>query len=203
MQSFEIYLSLMQMIRARLDVINALKESNADDFTRAETAAFHGRKIVEAIAFGCLVATEHGLKTVPRDAKGQWNAEDIFKSLQKKRLSTLPSPSTIRSATDEERSATNCNIVIDGQPDSRLTHEELIDIYRRLHSWLHEVNPYTNKDHSTFYSKHASHLWEDLAKLDRFLDKHFVSIHGAGFFCVLHDNQDGKTKVVALDKVAA
>ncbi len=203
MQPFEIYLSLMQTIRGRFDVIETLKGSRTNDLARAETAAFHGRKIVEAIAFGCLVAMEHGLKTVPRDAKGQWNAEEIFKSFQKKRLTVLPSPSVIRAATDEERKASNSNIVIDGQPDRRLTHEELIDIYRRLHSWLHEVNPYTNTDHLTFYSKNAAQLWDDLAKLHRFMDKHFISIHGAGFFCVLRDNQDGQTKVVALNKTAA
>ena len=119
------YLSLMQTIRSRFDVIEELKESAADPFSRAEAAAFHGRKIVEAIAFACLLAIENGLKTIPRDAKGQWNAESIFKSLKSKRLEVLPSPSHIRQATTEEQSSSGVNVVIEGIPEKRLTHEEL------------------------------------------------------------------------------
>lgn len=201
MQPFENYLSIMETVRARLDFIEIIKNSSGDDFARAETAAFHGRKIVEAIAFACLVATEHGLKHVPRDARGQWNAEAIFKSLDKKGLPVLPSPSIIRPATEAERSASNVDITIDGQPDRRLTLGELIAVYQRLHGWLHEVNPYT-KDRATFYSENAPQLWEDVVKLARFLERHFISIHGSGFFCVLRDRDDGQTKIVALDKIA-
>ncbi len=197
------YLSLMQTIRSRFDVIEELKESAADPFSRAEAAAFHGRKIVEAIAFACLLAIENGLKTIPRDAKGQWNAESIFKSLKSKRLEVLPSPSHIRQATTEEQSSSGVNVVIEGIPEKRLTHEELIDIYQRLHAWLHEVNPYTHKEHSSFYSKKAAKLWEDLARLWLFLEKHSISIRGAAYFCVLRDNQDQQTKVVSLDKEPA
>jgi hypothetical protein len=81
------YLSLMRTIRGRLDLIEQLKEAAGVDFLKAESAAFQGRKIVEAIAFGCLVAVENGLNAVQRDAKGQWNAEDILKNLDKKNLS--------------------------------------------------------------------------------------------------------------------
>lgn len=73
----------METIRNRLDVIAQLKQSTADDFARAEAAAFQGRKVVEGIAFACLVAIENGLPVVPKDAKGKWNAEDIFKNLKK------------------------------------------------------------------------------------------------------------------------
>lgn len=200
MQSQEIYLSLMKTIRGRLDVIEALKISPIDEFPRAESAAFHGRKIVEAIAFACLVAIENKLKTIPRDAKGQWNAESIFNSLKKKGLTVLPSPSIIRQTTEEEIKISNIKTVIEGQPERRLTHEQLIDIYKRLHAWLYEVNPYIHKDHFSFCSRKASELWDDLSKLALFIDKHFISIQGSGFFCVLRDNQDQQTKVIPLNK---
>lgn len=203
MNSCDPYLSLMRTIRGRFDVIEALKESSAESFPRAEAAAFHGRKIVEAIAFACLIATENGLKVVPKDAKGHWNAEKIFKSLKSNGLSVLPSPSLIRQATVEEQRINDVKVVIDGLPERRLTHDELICIYQRLHAWLHEVNPYTFQNHLSFYAQKASVLWDDLAKLRLFLEKHFISIHGAGFFCVLFDSQDGQTKVVALNKAAA
>jgi hypothetical protein len=93
--------------------------------------------------------------------------------------------------------------VIEGIPENRLTHEELIGIYQRLHAWLHEVNPYIYQEHSSFYAQKAVTLWADLERLWLFVEKHFISIRGAGFFCVLRDNQDQQTKVVPLAKDAA
>jgi hypothetical protein len=203
MEPRENYLSLMQTMRGRFDVIEVLRQSTAEPFSRAEAAAFHGRKIVESIAFACLVAIENGLKTVPRDAKGQWNAENIFKSLKSKGLDVLPSPSSIRQATPEEQNSSRANVVIEGIPENRLTHEELINIYQRLHVWLHEVNPYIYQEYSSFYAQKAATLWEDLERLWLFVKNHFISICGAGFFCVLRDNQDQQTKVVPLAKDAA
>lgn len=194
------YLSLMLTIRNRFDTIDLLHNASSEPFSRAETAAFHGRKIVEAIAFGCLVAIENGLNTVPRDAKGQWNAESIFESLKSKALSALPSPSIIRQATPDEQRENNVKAVGEGIPEKRLTHDDLISIYQSLHAWLHEVNPYVHSEHANFYDQKAETLWADLTKLRLFMERHFISIHGAAFFCVLWDSQDGQTKVGSLSK---
>jgi len=193
----------MLTVRDRFDTIEALRDASSEPFSRAETAAFHGRKIVEAIAFGCLVAIENGLKEVPRDAKGQWNAESIFKSLKAKGLSVLPSPSRIRQATPDEQRENDVKAVVDGIPERRLTHDDLINIYQSLHAWLHEVNPYVHTEHASFYAQRAETLWADLAKLRLFMERHFISIHGAAFFCVLWDSQDQQTKVGSLNKGAA
>src|SRR5688500_16402590 len=99
----DVYLDLMKTIRRRLDLVETLRSSQVDDFAKAETAAFHGRKTVEGIAFGCLVATENSINHVPRDARGQWNAEAILKSLTSKKLTAFPSPSIIRLPTTEEQ----------------------------------------------------------------------------------------------------
>jgi hypothetical protein len=80
----EQYADLMRDVRRRFDLIGALKTVKTDKFLKSETAAFHGRKIVEAIAFACLVATKNGLKSIPKDVGGQWNAEKIIRSLIKK-----------------------------------------------------------------------------------------------------------------------
>jgi hypothetical protein len=195
------YADLMQVIRRRLDLINMLQNIQGDEFSRAESAAFHGRKTIEGIAFACLVATENGIKHVPRDAKGQWNAETILKNLKKKKIVTLPSPSIVRQATQQERSDNGgVEIVIEGIPARRLSHDELIEIYQRTHRWLHEINPYTEPDYSSFCEKNARSLWHDLARVNQFIEKHFISIGGQGFFCVLRDNQDGLTKVQALSR---
>ena len=43
-------------------------------------------------------------------------------------------------------------------------------------------------------------LWQEMGKVDRFIDKHFISIGGEGFFCVLRDKVDGQTKVQAVSR---
>jgi len=198
--ALEIYDALMTTIRGRLDVIEAVKNSESNDFSRAETAAFHGRKVVEGIAFACLVAIENGIRHVPRDAKGQWNAETILKSLKAKNIPTLPSPSIIRTASEEEKESDNVNVVIEGVPERRVSHDELIAIYQGLHRWLHEINPYTEPDRESFYVRHGQLLWDDLTRINQFIEKHFISISGEGFFCVLRDDVDGLTKVVSLSR---
>jgi hypothetical protein len=198
----DLYQALMEVIRRRFDLIDAVRSSPTDDLVKAETAAFHGRKIVEGIAFGCLVAIEHGLKQLPRDAKGQWNAENIFERLRKKGLTVLPSPSFIRPATTEEAKAQDVKAVVEGQPDRRLSHDDLIGLYRQLHRWLHEWNPYVTSTKTARSTSSAKALWSELDKLRLFIERHFISIHGEGFFTVLWDSQDNMTKVAALSKIA-
>ena len=202
MEPKDTYLSLMETIRERFDSIDQLKNAPTQTFSQAEASAFHGRKIVEAIAFACLVATENGLKNVPRDAKRQWNAESIFKSLKSKGITVLPSPSVLRHATPEEQKENNVKFVIDGIPERRLSHEDLIAIYQSLHAWLHEVNPYLHASHATFLSSKSSKLWADLRRLRLFVERHCISIRGEAFFSVLWDAEDGKTKIGSLSKAA-
>jgi hypothetical protein len=194
----QLYLDLMSAIRDRLDAIDKFASSAGGDFARAEAAAFQGRKVIEGIAFACLVATEKGLKHIPRDAKGHWNAESILKSLSSKNINTFPSPSIIRKPTEEEHSRDNVNVVIEGVPERRISADDLIEMYQRMHRWLHELNPYVAKDRATFYSTKGQQLWSDLSAIGRFIERHFISIKGIGFFCVLRDINDGQTKVLPL-----
>jgi len=196
----DLYLELMRAIRARLDIISQLSASDGDNFALAETAAFHGRKVVEGIAFACLVATDHGLKHVPRDAKGKWNAEEILRSLLKKNIQVLPSPSMLRPSTPAELATTATAATIEGLPDRRLTHDALIEIYQRMHRWLHELNPYVSKDREAFCLEHGPTLWDDLLRLNRFIEAHLISIRGKAFFCVLRDKTDRQTRVLSLTR---
>ena len=194
------YLQLMRVIRRRFDVIHSLSKIEVDDFYKSESAAFHGRKIIEGIAFGCLVAVENGLKVIPRDAKGQYDAKKIFKNLKKKNIRVIPSPSLIRPATKQEEAQYDTTVTIEGIPDRRLTHEELIKIYVRLHNWLHELNPYTKGDQESFHKKYSKQLWSDLSALESFMVNHLMSISGEAFYCTLRDKQDGHTKIISLSK---
>jgi hypothetical protein len=90
----------------------------------------------------------------PKDAKGQYNAEKILKTLTRKGIEIFPSPSEIRQVTQEESEEHNVKIVINGIPDRRITKDELIKKYQRMHNWLHELNPYTKEGQQVFYEKY-------------------------------------------------
>lgn len=194
------YQSLMATVRQRLDLIDVLRSANLDAFSRAETVAFHGRKVVEGIAFGCLVAVENGLKYVPRDVKGQWNAGSILKNLSSKKITVFPNPSIIRTASESERTEHKVQVTVEGIPERCLTHDDLRAIYDRFHKWLHEINPYVETDRAAFITRNESSLWEDISKLHYLVARHFIAIGGHGFFCTLRDSQDGLTKVVAVSR---
>lgn len=200
--SQQLYLELMLVVRNRIDFIDSLKNIQADDYGKSEIAAFHGRKIIEAIAFGCLISTKNGLNFIPKEAKGQYNAENILKTFIRKNIETFPSPSLLREATEEEKLNHNVTSVIEGIPDRRITRDDLIKKYQRMHSWLHELNPFTKSGHEDFYRNHHTLLWKDLEEIKLFIMTHFISINGEGMFCVLKDGVDGLTKVGSLSKSA-
>jgi hypothetical protein len=191
----------MRMIRSRLDSVREISTLGVDDYHKAENAAFQGRKIIEGIAFSCLVAVENGLQNIPREAKGQYNAEKLLKNLQKNNIKVLPNPSILRPAEENEIIEHNVSVVVDGQPEKVLSHEEIIAIYRRFHCWLHELNPYTKSNHKSFHENNSEQLWIDLDSLENLVSRHFISISGEGFFCTLRDANDNATKVVSLSKV--
>ena len=193
----------MWAIRTRFETIQTLKSSTLNNFSRAESAAFHGRKIVEGIAFACLVAYENHFQNIPKEAKGKWNPAVIFKELKKKKVDVIPSPSVLRlPIAGESLPNTKINKIIEGIPENRITHEQLIEMYNRMHVWLHELNPYTHSEKSTFYDQKYQTLWDDLDGLYKFIEKHFISINGKAFYCVLFDSVDNGTKVFPLDKIS-
>jgi hypothetical protein len=108
----------------------------------------------------------------------------------------------IRAATEEEKLQDNATTTIEGIPERRLSRSELIDIYRRLHQWLHELNPYVDSNRTAFLLQHEAKLWSDLARLHEFLERHFIAINNQGFYCTLRDTNDGMTKIVPLTKIA-
>lgn len=200
MNPVQMYHDLMQRIRARFDIINLLRISEGESFTRAESAAFQGRKIVEGIAYACLIAIEHGAQQIPRDAKKHWNAEKIFKTLKSKGFDTLPNPSVIRSATEREL-ADGHTIVIEGVRENRLDHDQITETYQRLHAWLHEGNPYVYGSTGAFGTNRTEMLWKDLSNLQIFLKSHFISVQGEAIFCTLWDLGDNQTKILRLSKL--
>jgi len=194
------YIDLMSIIRKRIDAVNEIKSLKEDSFYISETVAFHGRKVVEGIAFSCLLAVDNSQKSVPKAAKGQYNAEKIFKVFKKKGITALQNPSIIRKANNQEKQLHNVNTVIEGCPEKCLTYDDLIQIYQNLHNWLHELNPYTKAKHNEYNEQNSEKLWQDLSRLEAMLERHVITVRGVGFYCTLRDSSSGDTKMIAISK---
>jgi hypothetical protein len=195
------YGDIMSVIADRFKVISQIHHAGKGNFSNSEALAFQLRKIVEGTAFGCLVAIENGLKKIPKDAVGQWNADKIFAALSKRDINVLPNPSVLRAATQAEIKSDNVQFAIEGQPDKCLTISEIRRIYRATHGWLHERNPYVGSN-ADFLRKNENELWSNGTKVFEMLERHFIGIGGEAFYCVLADINDGLTKVQPFSKLS-
>ncbi|MCX7850958.1 hypothetical protein [Thermus sp.] len=212
----ERYWQLMYTVRQRFDIVaklQALAQEQKNVFA-LEILGIQGRMILEAIAFGCLIAVENVLKKRlgqkytdqwKKRWKRKWNAEEILDSLDKKGLLSLPSPSRIREPSSEE-AASGANLVIEGIPEYRLEKDQLIKMYQYFHNWAHERNPYKLHPygyiHGSIPPQEQERILNHLSSLERFLSKHMISLNGRAFFAVLWDDVDGQTKVISLDKIS-
>lgn len=188
------YQALMTNVRARYEIINRLNLNKKSGFAELETAAFHLRKSIEGIAFGCLVALEHGLKEVPREARGQWNADNIFAKLQKQQQLAFPQSFKREDPPEGSDPIVRHHIVI--KPETNLAVDEVRDIYRRSHKWLHEWNPYVERLSKDF-EKNKSDLLIDTPKIWSWIVQHMITINGKVFLGILHDPADGQLRIVS------
>jgi len=187
------YRGLMANIRARFEIIDGLKLAPASDYAALETGAFHLRKSVEATAFGCLVAMENGLREVPRDARGQWNADKLFVRLKKTHPPVFPLAINAERPGPEQ---TGINHHITTNKDWNLTIDEVRAIYRRTHKWLHEWNPYLPGGALKF-GKYRDELLSDIPKIWKWLLHHLIVVDGEVILTVLKRSEDVGVEVIS------
>jgi hypothetical protein len=182
----------MRNVRARFEIIESLKLSVDSDYPKLETAAFHLRKSIEGVAFGCLVAMENGLKAVPRDAVGQWNADRIFAKVDKRKPLIFPFAIDRKDPPAGSKDVQH-HIVKDEQRN--LSIADVRSIYRRSHTWLHEMNPYIPITATKFSSLRDS-LLKDIVSVWSWLLHHIIAADGEVFLTVLKTEQ-GELEVAA------
>ncbi|ATW04942.1 hypothetical protein [Sphingorhabdus sp. YGSMI21] len=190
------YQSLLINIRARYEIINNLHPDANSDFAVLETSAFHMRKSIEGVAFSCLVALDNGLKQIPKDARGQWNADKIFAKLSKQK--ELVFPESFKRETPPEGSDPRVSHYIVKRPEINLTVDDVRAIYRRSHKWLHEWNPYVESLGRDF-EKSKAELLSDLPKIWDWLLQHLIGIGGKVFLGLLKDGPNEEVRVVAAE----
>lgn len=193
------YRMLLTNIRARYEVINGLALKEGSDFATLETAAFHMRKSIEGIAFGCLVALENGLNAIPRDAQGQWNADRIFTRLS--RQDELVFPESFRRVDPPKGSDPIVAHHIVKNTEVNLSVDEVRRIYRRSHKWVHEWNPYV-ESFGRDYAVYRAELLADLPKIWNWLLAHMIGIGGKVFLGLLKDGDDQAVRVVSAESTS-
>ena len=177
------YRALMQNVRARYEIIEGLKLNGEAEYPQLETAAFHLRKSIEGVAFGCLVAMENGLKSVPRDAIGQWNADRIFAKVSKRTPVIFPVSIT---REDPPEGAVGVDHHMAENTTANLSPPDVRIIYRRTHKWLHEMNPYLTLTINKFAELRVS-LIADIQSVWDWLVHHAIVAEGEVFLTVLKD----------------
>ena len=193
------YGKVMTRISDRFRLIDQIKSLGRGNFSANEGIAFQLRKIIEGVAYGCVISSETGSKDKVRSARGHWNAKNVLNELDKKRRLSLPNPSLLRAASDEESSKDDVKWTIEGQPNKCLTKAQIIEIYEQTHAWLHELNPFYNTP-KFFLEKHEDALWNSSVSMEEMLSKHFIALMGEGFYCTLFDQQTGTVKVLPLSR---
>lgn len=133
----QLYTSLMEQIKVRLEAVNAELRAASDkraDFggiVRAESACLQVRKATELLALAVVVAhNEHETFQSQKFVK-QWNADAIFTALSKLNKESFPLRFTIDGVTDDGFA----NAVI--EEESYLTREKLCRIYNDCGAQLH------------------------------------------------------------------
>ena len=188
----------MARISDRFRLIEQIQTIGKGHFAANEGIAFQLRKIIEGVAFGCVVSSELGTKIKIRNARGHWNAKHVFNELAKKGCLTLPNPSVLRAPLGDELQE-DIKWVIEGLPRKCLTKQAVIEIYERTHVWLHEINPFYS-DSKKVLTDNEDMLWQDSESLLAMLERHFIAVQGEGFYCTLFDIQTGTTKVLPLSR---
>ncbi|MEJ6593572.1 hypothetical protein [Parasphingorhabdus sp.] len=190
------YQSLLINIRARYEIIDNLHREANSDFAVLETSAFHIRKSIERFAFGCLVALDNGLKKIPRDARGQWNADKKFAKLPKQK--ELVFPRSFRRDNPPLGSDPRVSNHIVKRLEINLTVDDVRAIYRRSHKWLHEWNPYLESFGRDF-EKSKAELLSDLPKIWDWLLQNLIGIGGKVFLGLLKHGPNEDVRVVVAE----
>lgn len=197
-QPKDLYLTLMTNVRARFEIVEGLNLNSESGFAAFETAAFHLRKSIEGVAFGCLVAFDQAFKEVPRDARGQWNADNIF--IRLKRRETLVFPESFRRENPPEGSDPAVKHHMVACPDINLAVDQVRDIYRRSHKWLHEWNPYIERLGNDI-EKSKAELLADLPRFWNWILQHKIGIGGHIFLGLLKDPTDNQVRIISAESL--
>jgi len=131
-----LYLRNMQKIKWRLIAISEIrskKRTTSYEHTNIEFCVLQMRKILEFIAFSSLISDVDIYKEKLDKVEKMWNAEYIFKDIERIHHDFYPKAIYINPDTKEEWLE---------RTDPYLKKEEFIVVYNKCGRYLHEASPF-------------------------------------------------------------
>lgn len=167
------YEILMDTVRSRLLVLD-LDVDGEGLLNRAERFALHVRKIVEAVAFSALSATEHKNSSRLIQLRTR-DASQVLALLNNKNMLRLPASQRVTSSIDPQYSA-----VCEGNSSADLSARDLQRMFSRASAILHERHPERLSQEGLAIE--LQELEKDARALRHWLWSHIVFLGNEGFW---------------------
>lgn len=166
------YATLMGSVRGRLLILD-MDVFGESELYRAERFALHVRKIVEAVAFAALSATEFKNKSQLLQQRTK-DASQVLAWLDQKKLLRLPEAQRVTPSSDPHYQA-----VCEGNPSANIGVTELQGMFSRASALVHERHP--ERVSQEILKSELQVLEKDARELRRWLWQHFVFLGDNGF----------------------
>ena len=185
------YCNLMEEIKKRTQVIDIFLSGSSHALYKAttiESICLQLRKILELIALGSLVANKEVFSKVYREFAKCWNAEYIFKDIERINPEFYPKPiiedpCLTRGVTMDWK---------DKDPTEYLTKKEFIKMYKKCGAIMHSGNPYGTHVDYGYYDKSIP-MWR--RKIIHLLNSHQILLLNDPNIYLIHMKEKNDDKV--------
>jgi len=158
------YANIMTLAKLRLVDTGRLLDQPLSAFS-LEAVGNHFRKVIEAVAYAAMIASEMEFGQVPRQIQNHWNAAEILKFLSRKNLLNLPK----RTLIEEDPSGDGHRYTVFDGTEELLPW--LLEVYGQVHFFAHEANPYAQWQ---YYAGLTEEFLEEQRSIARDLRGHFI-----------------------------
>jgi hypothetical protein len=166
------YEILMGTVRGRLLILD-IDVNDESVLYRAERFALHVRKIVEAVSFAALSATEF-MNTSQLLQQRTKDASQVLAWLDQKKLLRLPKAQRVTASPDPRHGA-----ICEGNPSANIGVAELQGMFSRASALVHERHP--ERLSQEILKRELQGLEKDAQALRHCLWSHIVFFGGSGF----------------------
>ena len=184
------YCDLMEEVKKRLKVIDALHSNNGRNLyeaTAIESIYLQFRKVLELIAMGSLVANKKVMAEAYENIEKSWNAEYILKDIGRLNPLFYPKP-IIENSSSSPKVVSNW----EDRDDDYLTQKEFVRLYKRAGAIAHADNPLGKK---TNYASYKSKIPVWRQKIMSLLNSHQIRLVGDENIYLIHMKEDRDDKV--------
>lgn len=166
------YEMIMGTVRGRLLILDVQFDGEGS-LNKAERLALHIRKIVEAVSFAALSASEYTNSSQLLQQRTK-DASQVLAWLKHKKLLRLPEAQRVVASTDPQYST-----VCEGNPSVNLSAEDLQGMFSRASALIHERHP--ERLSQERLAIELQQLEKDAVALRHWLWSHIVFLRDAGF----------------------